>query len=424
MATIRRRPNGTYEIKVSCGYGVDGKQRNQYKSYKPEPGMTKRQIEKEVQRQAILFEEDCKRGQITAAVKFETFAEQWFEEYAKVNLRPTSYARMKQLTKRVYPAIGHKRLDKITARDIQKFITDMLTNGRNLNNGKPLSRKTAVHHLSFISDVFSYAVRMGMLCDNPCRRVFVPKQEQEEKQIYTIEQVKILYENLKSEPMKYQVYLLLSIYSGYRRSEMLGLEWKDIDFEHDLIHVRRTSQYTSEKGIYTDTTKTRKSKRVSKMPASIMNLLRQFKADQNEEARRLGTKWEDYDRLFTKWNGAPMNPQTPFEWLKGYCERIGIPFRNIHSLRHLHASLLIFEGVDVVAVSEDMGHSVVGTTLNLYSHMFQEAKARNCDAISNALSFTNEANTEEEKPAEDSYEDIYVNEDEQEEEQLVQVFGT
>ena len=424
MATIRRRPNGTYEIKVSCGYGVDGKQRNQYKSYKPEPGMTKRQIEKEMQRQAILFEEDCKRGQITAAVKFETFAEQWFEEYAKVNLRPTSYARMKQLTKRVYPAIGHKRLDKITARDIQKFITDMLTNGRNLNNGKPLSRKTAVHHLSFISDVFSYAVRMGMLCDNPCRRVFVPKQEQEEKQIYTIEQVKILYENLKSEPMKYQAYLLLSIYSGYRRSEMLGLEWKDIDFEHDLIHVRRTSQYTSEKGIYTDTTKTRKSKRVSKMPASIMNLLRQFKADQNEEARRLGTKWEDYDRLITKWNGAPMNPQTPFEWLKGYCERIGIPFRNIHSLRHLHASLLIFEGVDVVAVSEDMGHSVVGTTLNLYSHMFQEAKARNCDAISNALSFTNEANTEEEKPAKDSYEDIYVNEDEQEEEQLGQVFGT
>lgn len=424
MATIRRRPNGTYEIKVSCGYGVDGKQRNQYKSYKPEPGMTKRQIEKEVQRQAILFEEDCKRGQITAAVKFETFAEQWFEEYAKVNLRPTSYARMKQLTKRVYPAIGHKRLDKITARDIQKFVTDMLVNGKNMNTGKPLSRKTAVHHLSFISDVFSYAVRMGMLCDNPCRRVFVPKQEQEEKQIYTIEQVKILYENLKSEPMKYQVYLLLSICSGYRRSEMLGLEWKDIDFEHDLIHVRRTSQYTSEKGIYTDTTKTRKSKRVSKMPASIMNLLRQFKADQNEETRRLGTKWEDYDRLFTKWNGAPMNPQTPFEWLKGYCERIGIPFRNIHSLRHLHASLLIFEGVDVVAVSEDMGHSVVGTTLNLYSHMFQEAKARNCDAISNALSFTNEANTEEEKPAKDSYEDIYVNEDEQEEEQLGQVFGT
>ena len=404
MATIRKRSEGTYQIRVSCGYGVDGKQRNQFKSYKPEPGITPKQIEKELTRQAVLFEEECKRGQITSAVKFEKFAEQWFEEYAKVNLRPTSYARMKQLTKRVYPAIGHKRLDKITARDIQKFVTDMLVNGKNMNTGKPLSRKTAVHHLSFISDVFSYAIRMGMLTDNPCRRVYVPKQEQDEKQIYTIDEVKKLYENLRGEPMKYQVYLLLAIYSGYRRSEMLGLEWKDIDFENNIIHVRRTSQYTAEKGIYTDTTKTRKSKRVSKMPVSIMNLLKHFKAEQEAEAAQLGTKWEDHDRLFTKWNGAPMNPQTPFEWLKGYCERIGVPFKNIHSLRHLHASLLIFEGVDVVAVSSDMGHSVVGTTLNLYSHMFQEAKARNCDAISNALSFTNDIGTEEESPAEDDTE--------------------
>ena len=136
--------------------------------------------------------------------------------------------------------------------------------------------------------------------------------------------MKKLYENLRGEPMKYQVYLLLAIYSGYRRSEMLGLEWKDIDFENNIIHVRRTSQYTAEKGIYTDTTKTRKSKRVSKMPVSIMNLLRQFKDEQKVEAAQLGTKWEDHDRLFTKWNGAPMNPQTPFEWLKGYCGRRGL----------------------------------------------------------------------------------------------------
>lgn len=403
MATIRKRGN-SYQIRVSCGYDTSGNQVIQTMTWKPADGMNKKQIEKELQKQAILFEDKCMKGQVTANIKFQDFAEQWFEEYAKVNLRPTSYARMKQLTKRVYPAIGHKRLDKITARDIQKFVTDMLVNGKNMNTGKPLSRKTAVHHLSFISDVFSYAIRMGMLTDNPCRRVYVPKQEQDEKQIYTIDEVKKLYENLRGEPMKYQVYLLLAIYSGYRRSEMLGLEWKDIDFENNIIHVRRTSQYTAEKGIYTDTTKTRKSKRVSKMPVSIMNLLKHFKAEQEAEAAQLGTKWEDHDRLFTKWNGAPMNPQTPFEWLKGYCDRIGVPFKNIHSLRHLHASLLIFEGVDVVAVSSDMGHSVVGTTLNLYSHMFQEAKARNCDAISNALSFTNEIGTEEESPAEDDTE--------------------
>ena len=388
MATIRKRKNGSFEIKVSCGYDVNGKQVNQYRSYYPEPGMTKKQIEKEVNRQAVLFEEDCKRGQITAAVKFQTLCEQWFDEYAKLNLRPTSIQRLRGATVRVYPALGHKRMDKITARDIQKFITDLVTNGKNMRTGKPLSKKTAVHHLNLISDVFQYAIRMGMLCDNPCRRVFLPPIEHTEKEIFTLDEVQKLFENITGEPLKYQLFFSLAVYGGYRRSELLGLEWKDIDFENDLIHIRRTSQYTAELGIYTDTTKTRKSKRVSKMPKYIMELLGQFKQEQDAEIERIGSKWEDHDRLFTKWNGAPMNPQTPFEWLQGYCERIGVPFKNIHSLRHLHASLLIFQGVDVVAVSSDMGHSEISTTLNMYSHMFQEARARNCEAISTALEFT------------------------------------
>jgi len=184
MATIRKRPNGSFEIKVSCGYDIYGRQHNQYKSYYPEPGMTPRQIDKEVNKQAVLFEEECKKGQITSAVKFETFAEQWFDEYAKVNLRPTTFSKMRQVTKRIYAAIGHKRMDKITSRDIQMFITDLIVNGRHMVTGKPLSRKTAIHHLSFISDIFSYAIRMGMLTDNPCSRVVIPKLEQKEKDIH------------------------------------------------------------------------------------------------------------------------------------------------------------------------------------------------------------------------------------------------
>ena len=241
---------------------------------------------------------------------------------------------MKQLTKRVYPALGHKRIDKITARDIQRFITDMMINGRNETTGKPLSRKTAVHHLSFISDVFTYAIRMGMLSDNPCRRVFVPKQEQLEKEIFTLDEVRTLFANLDNEPMKYQLYLMLAIYSGFRRSEMLGLEWKDIDFENDLIHVRRTSQYTAEKGIYTDTTKTRSSKRVSKLPEVIMDFLRRFRTEQTIEERWLETEWVESDRLSVKWDGRPMNPQTPYGWLKEFCEK------NEHLSRHTQFSLL------------------------------------------------------------------------------------
>ena len=143
MATIRKRGN-SYQIRVSCGYDTSGNQVVQTMTWKPADGMNKKQVEKELQKQAILFEDKCMKGQVTANIKFQDFAEQWFEEYAKLNLRNTSYERMKQLTVRVYPAIGHLRLDKITSRHIQQFINDLALNGKSLKNGRPLSRKTAV----------------------------------------------------------------------------------------------------------------------------------------------------------------------------------------------------------------------------------------------------------------------------------------
>lgn len=386
MASIRKK-NNSYEIRVSCGYDVNGKQKFQQLTWKPEPGMTPKQIEKELTRQTVIFEENCKKGQITANVKFEAFAEQWFEEYAKINLRSTSYERMKQLTHRVYPAIGHMRMDKITGRHVQQFINDVLLNGKSIKTRKPLSRKTAVHHLSFISDVFTYAVKMDMLSDNPCRKVSVPKGEQKEKEIYSFEELEQLMKLLETAPLKYQLFFTMVLYTGFRRSEMLGLEWKDIDFEHDIICVRRTSNYTAEKGTYTDTTKTKRSQRTLKIAHFIMEMLNELKAEQDNEALRLGDKWIENDRLFTKWNGEPMNNQTPYGWLKEFCGNNGLAFYGLHSFRHFTASSLISAGIDVTTVSGALGHCNPGTTLNVYSHMFQNAQARVSTAMDDAFGF-------------------------------------
>ena len=386
MATIRKRGN-SYQIRVSCGYDTSGNQVVQTMTWKPADGMNKKQIEKELQKQAILFEDKCMEGQVTANIKFQDFAEQWFEEYAKLNLRNTSYERMKQLTVRVYPAIGHLRLDKITSRHIQQFINDLALNGKSLKNGRPLSRKTAVHHLSFISDVFSYAVKMEMLTDNPCKRFTVPKGEKKEKDIYTLEEVAQLFQLLETAPLKYRTFFTLAIYSGFRRGEMLGLEWKEVDWEHNVISVRRTSNYTASKGIYTDTTKTKKSQRSLKFPQSVMDLLREYKAEQDEERIKLGTKWQDYDRLFVKWDGRPMNNNTPYFWLKEFCEENNFRFCDIHSLRHFYASALINEGVDAATVSGALGHSTITTTTSIYCHVFNQAQARAGDAIASVLDF-------------------------------------
>lgn len=386
MATIRKRGN-SYQIRVSCGYDTSGNQVVQTMTWKPADGMNKKQIEKELQKQAILFEDKCMKGQVTANIKFQDFAEQWFEEYSKLNLRNTSYERMKQLTVRVYPAIGHLRLDKITSRHIQQFINDLALNGKSLKNGRPLSRKTAVHHLSFISDVFSYAVKMEMFTDNPCKRVTVPKGEKKEKDIYTLEEVAQLFQLLETAPLKYRTFFTLAIYSGFRRGEMLGLEWKDIDWKHNVISVRRTSNYTASKGIYTDTTKTKKSQRSLKFPQSVIDLLREYKAEQDEEREKLDTKWQDYDRLFVKWDGRPMNNNTPYFWLKEFCEENNFRFCDIHSLRHFYASALINEGVDAATVSGALGHSTITTTTSIYCHVFNQAQARAGDAIASVLDF-------------------------------------
>lgn len=399
MASIRKK-NNSYEIRVSCGYDINGKQKFQQMTWKPEAGMTAKQIEKEVNRQAVLFEEKCLKGQVTANIKFEEFAEQWFEEYAKLNLRSTSYERMRKLTPRVYHALGHLRLDKITGRHIQQFINDLLLNGKNMRTGEPLSRKTVVHHLSLISDVLSYAVKMDVLNDNPCRKVTIPKGEKKEKNIYTLEELEQLLTLLETAPLKYRLFFTLLLYTGFRRGEMMGLEWKDIDFENNVISVRRTSNYTKERGIYTDTTKTKSSQRSRKYPQLVFDLLKSYKTEQDEERRKFGSKWIDSDRIFVQADGRPMNNNSPYLWLHRFCEKNNMRFCDIHSFRHAHASILIQSGVDVATVSADLGHTNSGTTLGIYTHEFQEAQAKTSDIIANALDFSkkreqNKANEEQ-----------------------------
>ena len=386
MPTITHR-NDTYKITVSCGYDTTGKQIRRHMTWKPAPNMTKKQIEKELQRQAVLFEEQCQGLAASANIKFETFAEQWFEEYANVKLKERTKQRYKSLCPRTYAAIGHLRLDKITTRQIQAFMNNLGENGINQRTGGGLSPKTIRHYHSFISTVLDYAIHMGMLNNNPCRRVILPPMEQVERDCYTLEEAQQFLDLLQNEPVKWLAFFTLAIYGGFRRGEILGLEWKDIDFKTGLIHICRTSLYTKEKGTYTDTPKTKGSVRTIKLPLCVMDVLKRHRAEQNMERLRMGDQWHNHDRLFTQLNGEPLGASAPYAWLQKFCKRTGMRFVGIHSFRHLNASLLINSGVDVRTVSASLGHSNTSTTLNIYAHTFAEAQANASEAVANALDF-------------------------------------
>lgn len=452
MATITKRGE-TYRIRAYCGYDARGKQVCRSTTWKPAPGMTPKQIEKELQRQAVLFEERCAGQSVGGSVKFETFGKQWFEEYANPTLRPRTLDRLHQLEGRTYAALGHIRLDKLTPRQIQTFINDLgkpgvsqreshsrskvdlsaLLRERDMTQKQlaeragvgrstvsslcrgetiatptakkiakalgqdaaalfdtiapkiSLSPKTIRNYHGFVSSVLSYAVRMGMIQHNPAQNVTLPHAERTEKECYTLEEAQAFLEALESAPTKYRAFFVLAIYGGFRRGELLGLEWPDLDFDNCVVSIRRTSQYLSDRGVFTDTTKTVQSQRALKLPAAVFEVLRQHRAAQTQERLLLGDQWHDTQRLFVNAFGEPMNPNTPYNWLKDFCKDNGFRFLGVHQFRHLNASLLINSGADVRTVSASLGHSQVTTTLNIYAHTFAEAQARAGEAVAAAL---------------------------------------
>lgn len=350
--------------------------------------MTERQIQKELERQRGLFEEECKNGFQSKAVKFETLCEEWFAEYAKQNLRHTTYSYLYHHRVKICKAIGHLRMDKLTARQIQAFVNLLSKEGANEINGNPLSPRTIQHNLNLISDIFGYTVKKGVIAANPCKNMTVPQNQSKEKEIYTADEVCKVLTLLNSEPLKYRAFFNLAIYSGFRRGEMLDLEWKDVDFEHNVISVRRTSCYTADRGVYTDTTKTKLSQRSLKFPQALMDILKGLKNEQDDEALKQGSKWVETDRLFTKENGEPQCPNTTYHWLERFFKKNGIPFRGLHCFRHTFASFLVNEGVDIVTVSGTLGHSNVTTTSNIYCHILGNSIAKVSEAKNNALNFS------------------------------------
>lgn len=125
MATITKRGN-SYRITVSCGYGLNGKQLRRTMTWVPPEGMTAKQIQKEANRQAVLFEEKCRTGQVLdGSIRFADFAEQWFTNYAEKQLRPRTVGRYRELMPRINAAIGHIRLDRLQPHHLMQFYANL-----------------------------------------------------------------------------------------------------------------------------------------------------------------------------------------------------------------------------------------------------------------------------------------------------------
>jgi integrase len=160
----------------------------------------------------------------------------------------------------------------------------------------------------------------------------------------------------------------IAIASGMRRGEILGLRWADIDSERTVARVSRSLQM-SRAGLAFEEPKTRRSRRAVALPSFLRPYLDHQEAEQAVRREQAGATWCDLDLVVDSGDGSAWNPDTfSTRWSEAVKSR-GLPHVRFHDLRHAHATFMLMQGVHPKVVSERLGHSSVGITLDVYSHV-------------------------------------------------------
>lgn len=389
--SIEKRGKNSYRLTVSEGFDLNGKPMIHRKTVHG----TKKDAEVELAK----FVTEVQNGLVIdgKSLKFSEFTEIWKRDYGSKELAPSTYKRYcRMLETRLLPYFGHFYINKIKPTDIMKFY-DLLEKDTQLvrkqgNNGaktkKPLSGKTILEHHRLLRAMLHKAVYWQLIVANPAERVQPPKARKPKRRSYDDEQTKLLLESLEllsSEDTKYKVAIILTVFTGVRLGELMGLEWTDVDFKNGIISINRSSQYLSDMGVFTKVPKTESSIREIAIPEFIISLLEEYKLWYEEQKLIYGELWTNSDRLFVQADGKPMHPSTISKWFVKYVGQIGLPVINFHGLRHTNASLLVAQNIDIAVISARLGHAQISTTLDFYVHPLLSHNRKAGYALENLL---------------------------------------
>lgn len=277
--SIEKRGKNSYRLVCYNGFDLNG---NSIRHTKTIHGS-----KKDAKIELAKFVADVQNGMVVEgkALKFSEFTEIWKRDYGSKELAPSTYKRyIRMLETRILPYFGHFYVNKIKPTDIMLFY-DQLSRDTQLvrkkgNNGaktiKPLSSKTILEHHRLLRAMLHRAVYCQMIVSNPAERVQPQKTMKPKRKYYDDDQSKILLSNLMQlgeNQIKYKVAIILTIFTGFRLGELMGLEWDDVNFNDGIVSVNRSSQYLADKGVFTKTPKTESSIRDIAIPEFVISLL-------------------------------------------------------------------------------------------------------------------------------------------------------
>jgi integrase len=375
---IRERSPGHWAIVIDVRDPLTGKRKRRWHSF----AGTKRQAQVECAR--LLTELKAGTYVDPSRETVSAFLERWLE-HMNGQVSPRSHERYAELCrKNVVPLLGCLALSKLQPAHISQAYAKALASGRRDGTGG-LSARTVTHMHRVLREALQQAVRWQLLARNPADAVKPPKVERKPMQTYDLAQTAELLAAMRGT--RFFIPVVLAVLCGLRRGEIAALRWGQVDFDKDQLAVIQSAEQTRV-GVRYKEPKSGRTRTVA-LSATVIEALRAHKIGQAQELLRLGLRATDATFVCAREDGQPLQPLTLTHDWERKLSKTALPRIRFHDLRHAHATHLLSSGVHPKVASERLGHSKIGITLDLYSHvlpgMQADAAARVDDALRAAI---------------------------------------
>ncbi|WP_052195427.1 tyrosine-type recombinase/integrase [Deinococcus radiopugnans] len=263
------------------------------------------------------------------------------------------------------PILGKERLDKLQPRHIDHLHKQIQAKG--------LSHRMLEHAHVLIHGALEYAVRLELLPRNVADAVKVPRRTtpRAEMKVWTTEQVGLFLEQARSHRLYALFYVALA--TGMRRGELMALHWDNTNLQQGVIRVR-TNLVELKDGSHITEPKTRASKRLIPLASDAVQVLRGHRERQKAERAEMGEQWQEHDLVFPTQLGTVLDSANLTRTFHTLATAAEVPRIRLHDLRHTHASLLAFRGVAPKVIADRLGHTNVGFTMQVYTHLYDEQR--------------------------------------------------
>ena len=373
---ITKRGDNTYRFSISLGSDGDGKPIRKTMTYKVPAGTAPTKAEKMALEAYAEFQRKHKNTQdLNEQMRFQELVDIYLRDYAPNKLKPTSmFNYEKDLRNHILPVFGNRKVSSIKTAELTTFFT-----------GLPLSPETTRKLKTIMSSVLTFGVNQGYILHNPCKGALYKEDTSRTKKLkyLTPDQCRKLMQ-LTGEYSVFNTIIQFLVLTGLRIGECLCLKWSNLDFEFSTLTVANTLAYAY-KEKYQSSPKNDTSYRTLKLGQYSMALLKRHKEEQDKLKETVGDSWQHPDLIFTGDIGEYLDYSHINKKLQKLLSENDLPCISVHALRHSNASLLINNGVDLKAVSSQLGHCNINITADTYGHIFEEYKARISQSLEDCL---------------------------------------